>query len=99
MIVADTAMITFDTKEMRVAGCNGCNRFFGPYSVSGGKAVVLKNLATTMMACPDSPSEADIMRAFNETATYSIKKDADKTRLFFYNDKKDEVMGLVLQHK
>ena len=23
VIVADTAMITFDTKEMRVAGCNG----------------------------------------------------------------------------
>ena len=95
----DTAMITFDTKEMRVAGCNGCNRFFGPYSVSEGKSVALKNLATTMMACPDSPSETDIMRAFNETATYSIKKEADKTRLFFYNDKKDEVMGLVLQHK
>lgn len=35
VIVADTAMITFNTKEMRVAGCNGCNRFFGPYSVSG----------------------------------------------------------------
>lgn len=27
VIVADTAVITFDTKEMRVAGCNGCNRF------------------------------------------------------------------------
>ena len=25
VIVADTAMITFDTKEMRVAGCNGYN--------------------------------------------------------------------------
>lgn len=95
VVVVDTAIITFDTQAMQVSGCNGCNRFFGPYSVSEKQTLSLKNLATTMMACPDALSEGEIMRAFNETNTFDVKEKKDKTYLYFYNDKKEEIMSLV----
>ena len=47
------------------------------------------------MACPDALSEGEIMRAFNETNTFDVKEKKDKTYLYFYNDKKEEIMSLV----
>lgn len=95
VVVVDTAIITFDTQAMQVSGCNGCNRFFGPYSLSEKRVLSLKNLATTMMACPDAVSELEIMRAFNETNTFEVKEKKDKKYLYFYNDKKEEIMSLI----
>ncbi|MBK1691030.1 META domain-containing protein [Ectothiorhodospira mobilis] len=44
--------ITFDPRG-RVTGSTGCNRFFGPYTLTG-EGLTIGPLATTMMACPQA---------------------------------------------
>ncbi len=93
IVVADTAYITFEPGVQKVHGCNGCNRFFGPCEIEGN-TISLQNLATTMMACPDSPSEADIMKAFGETKTYKIEEVENVKTLRLYNSENKEVLTL-----
>ena len=81
VVVADTAIITFDTQAMQVSGCNGCNRFFGPYSVSEKQTLSLKNLATTMMACPDMDLETKILQSMNAVRAVKAGANADEMQL------------------
>ena len=92
--IADTAFITFEEGMVKVHGCNGCNRFFGPCTVENS-TISLKNLATTMMVCPDAPSEAEIMKAFAEAETYSVKESNGIDKLYLYNGDKKEVLSLT----
>jgi heat shock protein HslJ len=61
--------ITF-TKDGKVSGDSGCNRFAGGYTVKGNH-ITIGPLASTLMACPD--------REMNAEATFLKKLQAAKT--------------------
>ena len=45
------AHIVLHSRENRIAGTGGCNRFSGGYEIDGQK-ISIGPMATTMMACP-----------------------------------------------
>lgn len=45
--------ISFNMAEKRVSGSTGCNRFFGPYSLTKNRLSVGSNLGLTKMGCPE----------------------------------------------
>ena len=52
-LVADT-FVTLRFEDGRVNGSDGCNRYSGTYTASDMQLQFDANMATTMMACPDS---------------------------------------------
>jgi len=61
----------------RVAGSTGCNRFAGPYTMSGS-SLTFGALAVTRMACMDtaiSNQEAAFTAALNATTNFSMSAD------------------------
>ena len=74
--VPDTTItINFDN-EGRVSGSDGCNNYSGTYEVDGS-TIAFGQMASTMMACPDSSMEQAnaYLGALSETATFAVKKD------------------------
>ncbi|MCG5535226.1 META domain-containing protein [Ectothiorhodospira mobilis] len=71
--------ITFDPRG-RVTGSTGCNRFFGPYTLTG-EGLTLGPLATTMMACPQALMDQErrvlqaleAVRRFDRDATGALR--------------------------
>ncbi len=71
--VADAvAELSFDSVG-GVSGSTGCNRFFGPYTVSG-QTITFGELGSTMMACADPlmQQEQSFFNLMRATTTYSI---------------------------
>lgn len=66
-----TPAIVFNTKEMRISGTTGCNRIMGKVERTPAieHSMLLKDVATTRMACPDMQNEKDILAALNEVAS------------------------------
>ena len=66
----------------RVAGFDGCNRLNGRYE-SGGTALTLSEMASTMMACPEGMQQADRFRAaLGQAAGYRLAE----TRLELHDE-------------
>jgi heat shock protein HslJ len=63
-----------------VSGFSGCNKFSGPYTVTGGD-LSLGSLATTKMACepPASAVEAGVLAALAGVNTWSIDENGQLT--------------------
>jgi heat shock protein HslJ len=79
-----TPTLSLASKDQRVSGFAGCNRFSGGYELSG-KLLKLNSLAATRMACADMSVEAAVMKALEETASWKI--DGRKLELFDATDK------------
>lgn len=78
--------VTFDTKEQRVHGTSGCNRFFGTYTLQGS-SLTLGQMGSTRMACPEGmDKEQQILTALGATGRFRI---ADSTLELY--DKKDQL--------
>jgi len=59
-------------EEHRVAGATGCNQLMGSY-IMNGEQIAFKQVATTMMACPDSQgSERAFLNALNQASGWDI---------------------------
>ena len=63
--------------EEKVTGTGGCNRYFGPATVTGER-LQFGNLATTMMACPEhmSAQETRFLGAMSQVLTWSREGDS-----------------------
>ena len=63
-------------KEGKVSGSNGCNNFFGQYSVKGDKVKLIPK-GSTMMMCPESiMRQADLIdKTMPLVATAEMKED------------------------
>ncbi len=78
--IESTAPDTTPTAEFaadRISGDGGCNRFNGPYEVTGDR-IRIGPLASTMMACADSAAstqEQQYLAALQLAATYSVTGD------------------------
>ena len=68
---------TLDTSPHKVSGVAGCNRFFGPISVSPPDGVKIGPLATTRMMCQgDLALERDYLAALAAARTFAIEDGA-----------------------
>lgn len=81
-----TAYLNFkDDKNM--SGSGGCNRIFGGFELKNNQ-ITFKNIASTMMACPDgdvSKLESDFLKLLSNN---SFKFDVAEQTLNFYKDNK-----------
>ena len=77
--------ISFDSKENKVSGNNGCNQYFGSLKVEGNK-INFKDakMGMTMMACPGQ-GENVYMKTLEKVDSYSISQDG-KTLNFIMGD-------------
>lgn len=66
----------FNVEENRVYGNVGCNTINGGLSQEEGKPNSLKfgHVAATMMMCPDMETETTVLKALNDTKTFSVKE-------------------------
>lgn len=67
----NTAYIRFEEKDNDVYGFTGCNKFFGKYEAND-KNVVLSELGTTRMACPDMEQENKFMEVLGRVDSYRL---------------------------
>ncbi|CAI2769102.1 META domain-containing protein [Flavobacterium collinsii] len=78
--------ISFDLKENRVSGNNGCNSFNGAFAVTGNKIDLTQPMATTKMMCKDAQQgEQVFMSTLPKITSYDIT-DEGKTLHFISGD-------------
>ncbi|GAA3905078.1 hypothetical protein GCM10022228_14090 [Halomonas cibimaris] len=67
------AHFVLHSEGQRVAGATGCNQLMGNYSLSEKRQLRFAQLATTMMACPDSQGvERAFLDALNQASGWDI---------------------------
>ena len=67
---------TLKTDQNRVTGFAGCNTFSGEYTIEDGNRIRFKNMAITMMACPDvAVNESELLEVFEIADNYTINND------------------------
>ncbi len=66
--------ITINFEEDKLAGTDGCNRYHGSYTLNADKLNINKNIASTMMACPEPISQqaSAYTNALTEAVSYKI---------------------------
>lgn len=67
--------ITFDLKENRISGNNGCNSYNGPLKAEGNSINFIAPMAVTRMACIDALGENTYMKQLQMVDSYSISAD------------------------
>jgi len=72
--VGSHSQVTIKFEESKINGADGCNSYSTSYTVKGGKFSVNKNIAATMMACPEQIMQqaAAYITALTQAATYKI---------------------------
>ncbi|MDX6191720.1 META domain-containing protein [Flavobacterium sp. Fl-318] len=66
--------LTFDQKETRVYGNNGCNGYSASYTLEGKKLSFGEAGPTTMMFC-DGGGEQQFLQQINKITSYTIDKE------------------------
>ncbi|MHC0442699.1 META domain-containing protein [Flavobacterium sp. 3-210] len=66
--------ITFDQKEAKVFGNNGCNGYSAPYTLSGKSLTFGEPGPSTLMFC-DGGGEQQFLQQMKKITSYSIDKD------------------------
>lgn len=56
----------------RVQGFAGCNTIMGQYELKEGNRITFSGMASTMMACPDLPTESEFNKMLGTVDNYSI---------------------------
>jgi heat shock protein HslJ len=72
--LAPETTITMDLEDGRIHGTDGCNRYNGAYTIRGDRWSVGKEIATTLMACPEPIMEQAqaYMAALAEASRYKL---------------------------
>lgn len=62
-----------DSTTKTVTGNGGCNNFHGPYEINAETMrISFKNIASTMMACPDMTTENGLNSVLSTVDNYSL---------------------------
>ena len=64
--------IIFESESHRFYGNNGCNTINGDFTIPGVDKLLLSNVATTMMLCPDAKFEYKINQALGNVAAFEL---------------------------
>ena len=67
--------LMFTHEGNRVEGTGGCNGMAGTYTLQSNNQILISELASTKMACPDMTLETDFQIFLMDTITYSITRD------------------------
>lgn len=72
----EAAVVNFDTKENKVSGTAGCNRFTGGFKLGeeGKNSIKFSPLAATKMMCPDMEIEDKLFQAIDAARTVKVSK-------------------------
>lgn len=82
-----SAYLTFKSDKNSMSGSGGCNRIFSAFELNGNQ-ISFKNIASTMMACPDKEKnklEGEFVKLLTNN---SFKFDIADQTLNFYKDNK-----------
>jgi len=73
-LVTDT-LITLNFDTNKITGSDGCNRYNASYTLNSDKLNINKNVATTMMACPEPimRQASGYLNALTQATGYKIK--------------------------
>jgi heat shock protein HslJ len=73
--VMPDSTITLNLEDGKMTGTDGCNRYHTVYMLNADKLSINKNIATTMMACPEPITQqaSAYMSALTETVSYKIE--------------------------
>ncbi|MFB9077302.1 META domain-containing protein [Flavobacterium procerum] len=66
--------LTFNQKETRVYGNNGCNGYSAPYTLKGNSLTFGEAGPATMMFC-EGGGEQEFLKQIKQVSTYAIDKD------------------------
>ena len=66
------AFVVFSTEDNRVYGNSGCNNFTGDFELKEGNRLVLSQIASTRMACPDMDTEQAFLSMLGMTDNFTI---------------------------
>lgn len=69
------------SEDNKVAGFAGCNGFGGNYTLKNASVIIIDNVISTKMACPDLAIENNLFRVFENTNNFIVKGDT-----LFLND-------------
>ena len=65
---------TLNANENRIQGFSGCNTFMGEYNLNENNRISFSKLASTRMACFDTPvAENEVLKVFELADNYSFK--------------------------
>lgn len=68
------AVVTLDFMDGKLTGTDGCNRYHSSYTLEGKKLTINKNMASTMMMCPENfmQQAATYNKALIATAGFKV---------------------------
>lgn len=69
------------SEDNKVSGFAGCNSFGGNYTLKNTSAIIISNVISTKMACPDLAIENNLFHVFESTDNFIVKGDT-----LFFND-------------
>lgn len=73
---AQEAVFTLSAGESVASGSASCNTFSAPYAIKTGQRIQFgRNMAVTMMACPDMGLESEFLDVLKQVDNYSLGDD------------------------
>lgn len=72
--VIQDSRVTLSFENNKIAGTDGCNRYFSAYTLNADKISINKNIAGTRMACPEPIMQqaSTYISALTEATGYKI---------------------------
>ncbi|MDE7153353.1 MAG: META domain-containing protein [Muribaculaceae bacterium] len=86
--------IYFEAESHKFYGNNGCNTMNGTFTITGENKILLSDVITTMMLCPDAPFEYKINQALGQIAAYSLTTEQQDSYLSLQTVRGTTVMVL-----
>lgn len=75
-IESSKVALTLRAEDSIASGNASCNRFTGGYAIKHGQRISFeRNMAVTMMACPDMTTEAAFLGLLKEVDNYAVGED------------------------
>ena len=75
-VESSNASLSFRAEDSVASGNASCNTFTGRYAIKNGQRIRFeRNMAVTMMACPDMTIEAAFLEMLREVDNYAVGQD------------------------
>ena len=90
-------VIQFETSSNKIYGNTGCNIINGVFHTTPQKELIFENMISTMKACEDEDVEAAVLKAINETKSYSLEK-IDGINHMYLRDSRNRIVMKLKSH-
>lgn len=80
--------LEFNLAEKRFIGTNGCNNIFGNIEEITDSKLILGDMASTRMACPNMELPGEFNQLLKQTSSYKI----ENMKLTLYSEENKELM-------